>query len=73
MLQDARKASGLSQSQLAEQSGVNVRMIQYYEQGVRDIDGVKLSTLADLAMVLKCPISDIVSSDLKDKLKKVAL
>ena len=73
MLQDARKASGLSQGQLAEKSGVNVRMIQYYEQGVRDIDGVKLATLADLAMALNCPISDIVSEDLKAKLKKVTL
>ena len=73
MLQDARKASGLSQGQLAEKSGVNVRMIQYYEQGVRDIDGVKLSTLVDLAMALECSISDIVSDDLKKKLKKVTL
>ena len=28
-----REASGLSQSQLAAAPGVNVRMIQHYEQG----------------------------------------
>ena len=36
-LKRIRKERGLSQSRLAEASGVNVRMIQHYEQGVKDM------------------------------------
>ena len=34
-LQKLRQAAGLSQSQLAEAAGVNVRMYQKYEQGAK--------------------------------------
>lgn len=60
-LQEKRKEKGLSQSQLANLAGVNVRMIQYYEQDVKDINGAKLNTLLSLANVLDCSISDIVT------------
>ena len=41
-LQKLRQAAGLSQSQLAEAAGVNVRMYQKYEQGDRDISKAQL-------------------------------
>lgn len=69
-LQEARKAKGYSQSQLAEIAGVNIRTLQYYEQGVKDINGAKLHTLLNLANALDCHISDIVTDEkLKEKIK----
>lgn len=59
-LKNVRIAAGLSQSQLAQQTGVNFRMLQHYEQGVKNIDGAKIETLASLARVLNCGISDIL-------------
>lgn len=61
-LKNARIRAGLSQSELAKQSGVNFRMLQYYEQGVKNIDGAKIETLAALARVLGCGISEILEN-----------
>lgn len=63
MLQDIRKKRGLSQSQLAQKSGVNVRRLQNYEQGHRDINGAKISILLDLAIALECDLNDILSNN----------
>lgn len=72
MLQDIRKQNGFSQSQLAEKSGVGVRMIQHYEQGFKNIDHAKLETICDLADALDCNAWDILNNnELKKKLKKV--
>lgn len=69
-LQQVRKLKGLSQSQLANKAGVNVRTLQFYEQGVKDINGAKLKTLLSLAMALDCEVADIVTDEkLKDKIK----
>lgn len=59
-LQDARKTAGLSQSKLAETSGVNVRMIQHYEQGVKDINQAAGITLYQLAKSLNVNIEDLL-------------
>lgn len=61
-LKNARIAAGISQSELAKQTGVNLRMLQYYEQGVKNIDGAKIETLAALSRVLGCGISDILEN-----------
>lgn len=62
-LKNARVLAGLSQGQLAELSGVKVRMIQHYEQGTKDINGAKLSTLLSLCIPLKCSLSDIITDE----------
>lgn len=54
MLARLRAYANLSQSMLAEKSGVNVRIIQSYEQGVRDINKAQFSTVAKLAQALEC-------------------
>jgi transcriptional regulator with XRE-family HTH domain len=59
-LQDRRKAAGLSQSGLAEKSGVGVRIIQSYEQEHRDINGAALTTGKALADALGCTIEDLI-------------
>lgn len=75
MLKDERKKKGLTQDELSKLSGVAYRMVQYYEQGNKNIDGAKLSTLLDLSNALDCGVSDILSDDelikkLKDKTDK---
>ena len=41
-------------------SGVNIRNIQLYEQGVQDINRASASTLASLARPLACTIEDLM-------------
>ena len=60
-LQSLRQAAGLSQSQLAKEAGVNVRVYQNYEHGIRDISKAQLSTILRICLALKCKIDDIVT------------
>lgn len=62
-LQSRRLALGLSQSQLAEKSGVGVRMIQHYEQGAKPIDKAQIGTVLRLAVALDCAISEILETE----------
>ena len=59
-LKRIREARGLSQAKLAEISGVNVRMIQYYEQGVKDINAAAALTVYKLAQALECTVEDLL-------------
>ena len=61
-LKRIREAAGLSQSKLAEASGVNVRMIQYYEQGVKDINSAAAATVNKLAQALNCTVEDLLET-----------
>lgn len=60
MLKEYRTKSGMSQSQLAEASGVNVRMIQYYEQGVKKINKASGETIYRLSQALGCQMEDLL-------------
>ena len=60
-LKERREAYGLSQSALAEKSGVNVRMIQHYEQGVKDLSKASFKTIKALADALGCHPENIVT------------
>lgn len=62
-LKKIRLGKGLSQSQLAKKSGVNIRMVQYYEQGLFNFDNVTASILLRLAIALDCKLSDLLSGD----------
>lgn len=59
-LKIARESSGMSQSQLAAASGVSIRMIQYYEQGAKDINAAAAITVYKLAVALGCDIVDLL-------------
>lgn len=59
-LKRIRKKTGLSQSQLAEASGVNVRMIQYYEQGFKDINNASALTVYRLAEALSTTVGELL-------------
>lgn len=56
-----RERSGLSQSGLAKKAGVSIRMIQFYEQGVKDINKAQGITLYKLARTLGCKMEDILN------------
>lgn len=56
-----RTGAGLSQRQLSELSGVNLRTIQDYESNDGQvIDKTNLRTLLNLAKALGCNIKDIL-------------
>lgn len=59
-LKKLRMLSGMSQSQLSKKSGVNLRMIQYYEQGAKDIKKASGETILKLAQALGCSMEDIM-------------
>lgn len=53
-LKKRRKAMGLTQEELAERSGISLRMIRAYEQGTQDISKAEASTVLRLANCLGC-------------------
>lgn len=56
-----RTGAGLSQRQLSELSGVNLRTIQDYESnGGQLVDRTNLRTLLNISKVLGCNIKDIL-------------
>lgn len=70
-LQEKRLAAGLSQSKLAALAGISRGVLQHYEQGTRNIDGVKLDTLCDIAAALGCKVPDILeSAELAKKVRR---
>lgn len=84
-LKNIRKERGYNQKQLAELSGVNVRMIQFYEQGARDINIAQADTVYKLAQALECNMEELlelkfnlgddlskpINKELPDKIKEV--
>nr|DAJ51137.1 MAG TPA: helix-turn-helix domain protein [Caudoviricetes sp.] len=58
-LQRLRLAAGLSQSQLASKSGVNVRMIQQYECKDRNINKAQFDTVCKLSSALSIRAEDL--------------
>lgn len=59
-LQNMRLERVLTQVELSDQSQINLRSLQYYEQGKKDIAHVRLDKLLRLCLVLGCELSDII-------------
>ncbi len=53
----------MSRRHLAYLSGVNYRMIIYYESRVKDINKACVITVKKLADVLNCKIEDLIEKD----------
>lgn len=64
-LKRIRESRGLSQTELAEQSGVNVRNIKTYEQRDNNIDKAQAQTLYKLSRVLGCDIEDLLENPME--------
>lgn len=62
-LQEIRLHRGLSQSQLAKASGINVRILQYYEQGSRDLFEASYSRVIALANALEVSPADFFKNN----------
>lgn len=60
-LKRQRKSAGLTQKELADRSGVKVRMIKAYEQGYQDISKAEALSVIKLARALKCLPEDLLS------------
>ena len=59
-LKRIRTTYGLSQSELAKQSGVSLRSIQMYEQKQKDINKASVQTLYRISKILGCTIEDLI-------------
>lgn len=55
-----RKMKGLSQSQLAKESGVSVRSIQLFEQRKSNINNAQYNHLSAIAKALGCEVADLL-------------
>lgn len=64
-LKKKREELGMSQALLSSKSGVNIRMIQYYEQGAKDINKSSASTIYMLSRALNCRMEEII--DIEEK------
>ena len=62
-LKTKRQATGLSQSQLAKRVGMSVRVLQSYEQGLRDINKAAADMVYRLAVALGCTIEDLIDCE----------
>lgn len=60
-LKRQRKSAGFTQQELAEKSGVKLRMIQAYEQNYQDISRAEAATVLKMARVLNCQPEDLLS------------
>lgn len=65
-LKTIRESKEFSQSKLAEISGVNLRTLQYYEQGYKDINKAQGITLLKIARSLDCTIEDLLEETVTD-------
>lgn len=61
-LKQLRMAAGLSQSQLAEKAGLNVRVLQHYEQGTKNFDHARIDILLKYCIALNCKLSDLIEN-----------
>ena len=60
-LKRQRISAGLTQKQLAEKSGVKIRMIRAYEQNYQDISKAEVGSIIRLAKTLSCTVEDLLS------------
>ena len=59
-LRRARKAAGLTQTQLAQVAGVSMRSVQQYEEGLKDINKAAAGTVYRFSLVLGCTMEDLL-------------
>lgn len=71
-LKEMRQSKGLSQSQLAEKTGINIRTIQHYEQGSKIFDHARIDTILKICIALGCKLEDVIENpEYLDLIKKL--
>lgn len=58
-LKRVRRQCGMTQEQLANESGVSINTIRAYERGSKDLNKAQFDIIIKLAKALKCEISDL--------------
>ena len=61
-LKELRESRGLSRREVSQLSGINLRSLQDYEQGHKQIISAKGETLYRLSLALGCTIEDLLDS-----------
>jgi transcriptional regulator with XRE-family HTH domain len=59
LLKRARRNAGLTQQQLADITGVPLRVIQSYEQGQRSLETAGMESVRRICRALGCRVEDI--------------
>lgn len=68
-----RRLTGMSQRALAYAAGLSPRMIQHYEQRLKDINKAQGCTLEKLSLVLHCNITDLLEKPCARELRSALL
>lgn len=55
-----RKALGITQKELADKTGINLRQIQKYESGEYDTENMTLKNAVAFAEALGCDVKDLL-------------
>lgn len=63
-LKRIRIANGITQQELSELSGINIKSIAAYEQNPSKINKASIETIFSIADCLNCDIKDIVETEL---------
>ena len=66
-LQELRKSKGLTQFQLAQQSGVGVSTLQKIESGFSNIRGIRLHHAIKLAQALNTTVADLAGEEQEEQ------
>lgn len=59
-LKELRKLCGMTQKELSERSGVNIRQIQKYESGEYSLNNMTAKTADSISRALGCSIDELV-------------
>jgi transcriptional regulator with XRE-family HTH domain len=59
-LKKMRESRGLMQKDLADMTGIKLRTLQYYEQGVLKFDSCRIDKIFNMALALDCDVEDIL-------------
>lgn len=62
-LKEKRMETGLSQSQLANKAGINVRVLQHYEQKTKNFDHARMDRILKICLALNCKIDEIIENE----------
>lgn len=62
-LKEKRMETGLSQSQLANKAGINVRVLQHYEQKTKNFDHARMDRILRICLALNCKIDEIIENE----------
>lgn len=59
-IRELRKTRNLTQKQLAEKAGINIRLIQKYESGEYDAEKMTVKNALAVSAALECTIEEMI-------------